>query len=146
MDTPLPPYMAYPRFLLGMELNETARLVYVLLLDRARLSRKNGWMDEQGKVYQFYPIQELAKDCHKSEMTIKTALSDLQKSGLIRRQRQGGHGASKIYIRVPGGQTVFCPPDGQNSIPATDRKLSASNKKKNNQPSRIYECEKGESL
>ena len=34
----LPPYMAYPRFLLTMNLSETAKLVYVLLLDRARLS------------------------------------------------------------------------------------------------------------
>ena len=36
-DGKLPPYMAYPRFLLGMDLSETAKLVYVLLLARARI-------------------------------------------------------------------------------------------------------------
>nr|WP_243035539.1 replication initiator protein A [Clostridium sp. AM45-5] len=41
-DTLIPPYMAFPRFLLDMEqLSETAKILYVLLLDRARLSQKN---------------------------------------------------------------------------------------------------------
>ena len=40
-DTSLPPYMVFPRFLLDMELNETTKLFYMLLLDRARLSLKN---------------------------------------------------------------------------------------------------------
>lgn len=145
-DSQLPPYMAYPKFLLTMDLNETARLVYILLLDRARLSMRNYWADPDGKVYLFYPIRELAEDCRKCEMTVKTALADLQRHGLIRRQRQGGHGASKIYVRVPGGQTVFCPSNGQIPIPATDRKLSANNKKNNKQPTRSYECDEGESL
>ena len=36
-DTSLPPYMVFPRFLLDMELNETTKLLYMVLLDRARL-------------------------------------------------------------------------------------------------------------
>lgn len=146
MDTRLPPYMAYPRFLLGLELSETARLVYVLLLDRARLSKKNAWTDAEGKVYLFYPIRELAEDCRKSEMTVKNALSDLQKLGLIRRVRQGARGANRIYVRVPDGQTVSPPPDGQFPAAGTDRKLSQSNNKSKNKPVRTYECEEGESL
>ena len=51
-DSQIPAYMAYPRFLLTADLSETAKLVYVLLLDRARLSMKNeGWEDEQGHVF-----------------------------------------------------------------------------------------------
>ena len=37
-NSPIPAYMAYPRFLLSMDISETAKLVYVLLLDRARRS------------------------------------------------------------------------------------------------------------
>lgn len=37
-DSKVVGYMVYPRFLLGLELNETAKLIYVLMLDRARLS------------------------------------------------------------------------------------------------------------
>lgn len=145
-ETRLPPYMAYPRFLLNTDLSETARLIYILLLDRARLSLHNDWVDEQGRAYVFYTIRELAEDCHKSEMTVKNALTDLQSHGLIRRQRQGSRTANKIYVRVPVGQTKNCPSDGQNSVPVTDRKLSPNNNKSNKNPVRNYDCEEGESL
>ena len=49
-DTNLPSYMMFPRFLLDMEINETAKMLYIILLDRARLSQKNeGWSDIHGK-------------------------------------------------------------------------------------------------
>ena len=145
-ETRLPPYMEYPRFLLNTDLSETARLIYILLLDRARLSLHNDWVDEQGRAYVFYTIRELAEDCHKSEMIVKNALADLQSHGLIRRQRQGGRTANKIYVRVPVGQTKNCLSDGQNSVPMTDRKLSANNNKSNKKSVRNYDCEEGESL
>lgn len=47
-QTPLPAYFPYPKFLLQMSLSHTARLTYVLLLDRMTLSQKNGWVDVQG--------------------------------------------------------------------------------------------------
>ncbi|MCD8014250.1 MAG: replication initiator protein A, partial [Lachnospiraceae bacterium] len=41
--------MIFPRFLLDSDLSETTKLLYMLLLDRARLSMKNdGWADAQG--------------------------------------------------------------------------------------------------
>ena len=51
-DTSLPSYMMFPRFLLDMEINETAKMLYMILLDRARLSQKNeGWSDTNGHVF-----------------------------------------------------------------------------------------------
>ena len=48
-DTNLPSYMMFPRFLLDMEINENATMLYIILLDRARLSQKNeGWSDTDG--------------------------------------------------------------------------------------------------
>ena len=68
----LPPFMAFPRFLLGYDLNETAKVLYILLLDRARVSMKTAqWQDAEGHVYLHYTIRELADDLSKSEMTIK---------------------------------------------------------------------------
>ena len=46
-QTPLPAYFPYPKFLLQMSLSHTARLTYVLLLDRMTLSKKNSWVDER---------------------------------------------------------------------------------------------------
>lgn len=75
-DTLIPPYMAFPRFLLDMEqLSETAKILYVLLLDRARLSQKNeGWVDERGRAFIFFPIKDLAETMHKSEMSVPRLL------------------------------------------------------------------------
>ena len=79
----------YPRFLLETNLSDSARLVYLLLLDRARMSMMNpGWEDENGRVFVFYPIEDLAADTHRSQTVVKKALADLQRQGLIRRCRQ----------------------------------------------------------
>ena len=145
-DSPIPPYMAFPRFLLDKEgLNETAKILYTILLDRARLSQKNdGWADEQGHVFIFFPIRNLAETMHKSEMSIKTALSALEKEKLIVRKRQGAGFPNRIYVKYPPEvlaqtdrnlsvrQTENCPADGQKTVSVTDRKLSSSNKEKNN--------------
>ena len=50
-DTPLPQYLPYARFLLDTDLSHTAKLLYTLLLDRATLSKKNNWIDAQGRSY-----------------------------------------------------------------------------------------------
>jgi len=48
-DSPIPRFFAYPKFLLTLDLSETAKIIYVLLLDRARLSmKKEDWQDEHG--------------------------------------------------------------------------------------------------
>ena len=49
-QTLLPPFLPYPRFLLELDLSQTAKMTYVLLLDRATLSQKNLWIDERGYV------------------------------------------------------------------------------------------------
>lgn len=56
-DTNLPSYMMFLCFLLDMEINETAKMLYMILLDRARLSQKNEvWSDTDGHVFQAVPV------------------------------------------------------------------------------------------
>ena len=82
-DTNLPSYMMFPRFLLDMEINETAKMLYIILLDRARLSQKNeGWSDIDGHVFIYFTIEALAEVLHKSQMTVKTALAVLENRSL----------------------------------------------------------------
>ena len=146
-DTNLPSYMMFPRFLLDMEINETAKMLYIILLDRARLSQKNeGWSDIDGHVFIYFSIEALAEVLHKSQMTIKTALAVLEKQELIFRKRQGPGQPNRIYVKLPKEtihytdrflslrQTENCPIDRQDSFPDTDRKLSGNKKeiKKNN--------------
>ena len=101
-DTNLPSYMMFPRFLLDMEINETAKMLYIILLDRARLSQKNeGWSDTDGHVFIYFAIEALTEVLHKSQMTVKTALAVLEKQELIFRKRQGPGQPNRIYVKLP---------------------------------------------
>ena len=40
-------------------LSNEAKVLYAFVLRRAELSRKNGWADEYGRVYLYYPICEV---------------------------------------------------------------------------------------
>lgn len=156
-DTELNSYMVFPRFLLETDINETAKIMYMVLLDRARISMTNSeWSDENGHVFIIYTIKKLAEKLKKSEMTVKASLSALEKAGLIVRMRQGSGKANRIYVKYQTDsilyhrQTENCLRDGQNSIPVTDRKLSTNKNKriKINELNRIrrYECSEEESL
>lgn len=130
----LPPYLAYPRFLLDMGISETAKLVYAVLLDRARLSQQNaGWTDKSGHVFLYFTISNLASTLHKSEMTIKSALKVLSEQGMIVRLRQGTGMPNCIYVKVPiltdnllsVGEQENRPPDRQGNDCPMNGKLSA---------------------
>ena len=147
----IPPYMAYPKFLLKLNISETAKLVYMLLLDRARLSMKNrDWQDESGRVFVLYTIPNLARDIGKGETTVKKALNQLLKQGLILKQSQGAGRPNKIYIKIPAENS----PTGQaeKSLtgraffdPKSGRKVPTNNNKRNKYV-RNYDFKEGESL
>ena len=142
-DSRLPPYMAYPRFLLEVNISETAKLVYMLLLDRARVSMKNDtWQDECGRVFVLYTIPDLARDIGKGETTVKKTLHQLVQQDLIWKQSQGAERPSKIYVKIPAenyptrqtensptgqtekgltGRTFFDPKTGRNLPPNNKR-------------------------
>lgn len=79
-----------------------AKLLYGILLDRMSLSMKNGWHDEQGRVYIIFTLEDIAKTIgYKPEKAIKLFNElDTQKGvGLIERVRQGQGRASLIYVK-----------------------------------------------
>ena len=137
VDTSLPPYLIFPRFLLDMELNETTKLLYMILLDRARLSLRNeGWTDASGHVFLYFTIEAMANILHKSQMTIKTSLAALESKGLILRKRQGAGHPNRIYVKFP-----------KDAFRETDRKLSGNKKERVRRTAlpmetfRMYSCQ-----
>ena len=120
-DTELPPFLMYPRFLLESNLNDTARLVYILLLDRSRLSRtKAQWQDETGRVFVFYPIRELGQVLGKTDMTVRKALGQLEEAGLIVRRCRKQGTPTWIYLCFPEdtGKENY-PPTRKENYPPT---------------------------
>ena len=99
-DTGMPQYIPFPRFLLDMKLSHTAKLIYSVLLYRANLSKINGWIDEQGRVYITYPVTEIAENLHKGVSVIKDGLSALDRAGLTERKRNFS-APDTIYVKLP---------------------------------------------
>lgn len=42
-------------------LSNEAKVLYSFILRRTDLSRKNGWADEYGRIYLYYPINEVVE-------------------------------------------------------------------------------------
>ena len=61
-NTPLPPFIPLPRFMIASEHSINAKLLYGLLLNRTLLSQKSGWVSEDGNVYVIYTIKQMADD------------------------------------------------------------------------------------
>ena len=100
-DTIMPPFFRYPRFLLKMDLSQTAKLLYSLLLDRSELSQKNGWQDNEGRTYIVYPVSEIAEMLDKGSTAIKAALNELDAAGLLVRERRGFSAPNRLYVKIP---------------------------------------------
>ena len=74
--------------------------MYGILLDRVPLSAKNGWIDEQGRVYIICTIEEIMEDMNCGNKKAIQLLSDLEeKVGLIERKRQGLGKPNLIYVK-----------------------------------------------
>ena len=105
-DAKLLPYLPFPRFLLGADLTQTAKLLYAVLLDRANLSRANGWTDEDGNIFIVFPLNKLADVVDKGPSTVKNALNELELAGLIDRRRCGNGMPNRIYVKQPDSQDI----------------------------------------
>ena len=101
VSSPLPRYLPFPKFLLDIKLSHTAKLLYALLLDRATLSRKNNWTDEQDRIYVIYPIPKLAQALGCSFSSVTRSLTELTNAGLIERTRSGFSKPSRIFLKIP---------------------------------------------
>ena len=142
-DSALPRYVMLPRFLLEAELPDGAKLLYALLLDRARLSMQNeGWTDAHGRVFLIYTIRDLSAALRRSESAVKVALRALEAAGLIRRERQGLGKANRLYLLTPVENDLSV---GSKSIRQTGRNQPL-NKNYRNKNNRTYVCGEDESL
>ena len=109
-DTEIPSYLPYPRFVLKMDMSQTAKLLYALLLDRTTLSQRNGWQDNEGRTFIVYPIVEIAEMLNKGCTAVKNALNELDAAGLLERKRAGFSAANRLYVKVPLPVVQFSDP------------------------------------
>ena len=80
-------------------LSSDAKILYGLLLDRMSLSAKNGWQDDDGRVYIIYTIDEVQDDLGCANKKAVNILAELEDIGLIEKKRQGLTKPNLIYVK-----------------------------------------------
>lgn len=91
------PFINIPKSLFNLSLSIEAKYLYMLMLDRYKLSVKNDWHDKNG-YYIYYTIEEVQKSTGKSNQKAQAILKELKQKGFIIRKRQGQGNPSKIYL------------------------------------------------
>ncbi len=99
-------FIRVPRLLMKgkefRELSTDAKLLYSLLLDRMSLSMRNGWLDEAGRVYIYYTVEEIQDDLncgHNKACKLLAELDTVKGIGLIERKKQGQGKPTKIFVK-----------------------------------------------
>ena len=79
-----------------------AKVVYGILLDRMSLSVKNGWIDEDNRVYLSFTVTSLAEEigCSRDKAgRILSELDDTKGIGLVERKRRGLGKPDIMYVK-----------------------------------------------
>lgn len=108
---PMLQYFQFPKFLLKLRISQTAKFLYMILYDRARISRKNSWIDKYGNVYLIFPIEELSVQIDKCKTSVKTALKELDDMGLLVRRYGGFSKPNHLYVKIPSDEIGLQPVD-----------------------------------
>lgn len=103
-----------------------AKLLYGLMLDRMGLSVRNGWLDNDGKVYIFFTLEDaLAMLGYGKDKAVRL-FKELDDIGLIERRKQGQGRPTRIYVKNfilpadPGAGTPV--PAAEEPLPQTSEK------------------------
>ena len=84
-----------------------AKVLYGILLKRMDLSAKNGWFDDQGRVYIICTLEEIMETLNCGNQKAVKLMDELEgKIGLIERKRQGLGKPNLIYVK-----NFICPVD-----------------------------------
>lgn len=100
-DTKINSYLRLPRFLIMCNMSNDAKVLYALLLDRASISLKNGYVDSTGAARVYYTLDEAKEKLHKSRQVTTRIFRELETGGWIVRKRQGQGRPSLITLKVP---------------------------------------------
>ena len=84
------------------ELSNNAKLLYGLMLDRMSLSMKNGWLDDENRVYIIYTVDTIMEDLGCAKATCVKIMKELDTEngiGLIEKKRVGCGKPDIIYVK-----------------------------------------------
>ncbi|MCI1290183.1 MAG: replication initiator protein A [Lactobacillus sp.] len=83
------------------QLSLGAKMMYMLLKDREKLSIKSQWRDQNGKIFFIFSNQEFRDLLGLSEHTIIKHKRELERCRLLRQVRQGLNKPNRLYLLEP---------------------------------------------
>lgn len=93
------------------DISAEAKILYGLLLDRMSLSAKNGWLDQEGRVYIVYTVEDIMDALSCASQKAMKLLNELDEKGGLIEQQQGRVSASLISFT----SRILFPHRNQNS-------------------------------
>ena len=106
-QSPAASYVPLPRFLLQDEalrdIRNDAKVLYALL-DRASISRQNGYVEPDGTIRLYFTLELAQTKLHRSRQSATRIFRELEYSGLIIRRKQGLGQARPHYAELPSGR------------------------------------------
>ena len=98
-------FMTFPKWLMYdpefSKLSNEAKILYINLKDRFKLSLKNQWIDKHGNVFVVCKRESMEKMLNKSERTVKKIIEELKKAELIEEKQNGQNMPNFIYLLSP---------------------------------------------
>ena len=105
VKSPAASYIPLPRFLLQDEqlrdISNDAKVLYALLLDRASVSRQNGYVEPDGTIRLYFTLEQAQKKLNRSRQSATRIFRELEYSGLINRKKQGLGKPAVITLNYP---------------------------------------------
>ena len=97
-------YIPFPRFLMEDSLaglSNDAKVLYALMLDRASISRQNGYVEPDGTIRLYFTLEQAQTKLHRSRQSATRIFRELEYSGLIIRRKQGLGKPALITLNYP---------------------------------------------
>lgn len=105
VNSPATSYIPLPRFLVQdkafQDLSNDSKVLYAMLLDRASISKQNGYLEPDGTIRLYFTLEDAQKKLHRSRQCATRIFRELEYSGLINRKKQGLGKPAVITLNYP---------------------------------------------
>ena len=83
------------------DLSDDAKVLYALMLDRASISKVNGFLKTDGTIRIYFTLEQAQTKLHRSRQSTTRIFRELEYSGLIVRRKQGLGKPALITLNYP---------------------------------------------
>ena len=91
------------------DLSNDAKVLYALMLDRASISKVNGFIETDGTVRLYFTVEQAQKKLHRSRQCATRIFRELESCGLICRKKQGLGKPALITLNYPSSAKLIQP-------------------------------------